>query len=107
MASFFSKLFGLSGGSENKVAEGGSAPKTETYAECLIKAAPMREGSQFRLAGSIEKVVGGETVVRTFIRADLFTSEQDAIDATLRKAHQIIDQNGPSLFSDGTAPRAV
>ena len=107
MTSFFSKLFGRSDNTETKGGEGGNAPKAETYGECLIKATPMREGSQFRLAGSIEKMVGGETAVRTFIRADLFTSEQDAIDATLRKAHQIIDQNGPSLFSDGTAPRAV
>ncbi|WP_075289052.1 HlyU family transcriptional regulator [Pararhizobium arenae] len=106
MASFFSKLFGLSGGSSEKPAGGGAA-KTETYADCLIKALPMREGSQFRLAGSIEKTIDGEVRVRNFIRADLFTSEQDAIDATLRKAHQIIDQNGPSLFSDGAEPRQV
>lgn len=104
MASFFAKLFGISGGSPEKAT---SSARTETYADCLIKPAPMREGSQFRLAGSIEKIVDGETRVRSFIRADLFTSEQDAIDATLRKAHQIIDQNGPSLFSDAVSSRQV
>ncbi|MDQ0320382.1 hypothetical protein QO002_002520 [Pararhizobium capsulatum DSM 1112] len=106
MASFFAKLFGISSASTEKATSGGAA-KTETYADCLIKAAPMREGSQFRLAGSIEKTIDGEIRVRSFIRADLFTSEQDAIDATLRKAHQIIDQNGPSLFSDDAASRPV
>ncbi len=106
MASFFSKLFGLSGGSkEDANASGGG--KTEAYADCLIRATPKREGAQFRLAGSVEKEADGVTKVRTFIRADLFSSEQDVIDATLRKGHQIIDQHGPSLFSDDAISRQV
>lgn len=84
-----------------------SSLKSETYAGCLIKAIPQREGSQYRLAGSIEKEVDGTVRVRTFIRADLFSSEEDVVDATLRKAHQIIDQNGPSLFADDAAARQV
>ncbi|WP_112815447.1 HlyU family transcriptional regulator [Ensifer sp.] len=106
MASFFSKLFGRSGSTETEshVASG----KTEAYAECTIRATPMREGAQFRLAGSIEKSIGeGGVRVRSFIRADLFTSEQDAIDATFRKGRQIIDQTGPSLFSDDAQSRQV
>ncbi len=106
MASFFSKLFGRSGSTETEshVASG----KTEAYAECTIRATPMREGAQFRLAGSIEKSIGeGGVRVRNFIRADLFTSEQDAIDATFRKGRQIIDQTGPSLFSDDAPSRQV
>lgn len=106
MASFFSKLFGRSGSSENQTQ---AAPgKTEAYAECTIRATPMREGSQFRLAGSIEKAsADGGTKTRSFIRADLFTSEQDAIDAALRKGRQIIAQTGPSLFSDDAQSRQV
>ncbi|OCP01025.1 MULTISPECIES: HlyU family transcriptional regulator [unclassified Ensifer] len=106
MASFFSKLFGRSGTSENQAQ---AAPgKAEAYADCTIRATPMREGSQFRLAGSIEKVSPeGAAKVRNFIRADLFTSEQDAIDAALRKGRQIIDQTGPSLFSDEAQSRQV
>jgi hypothetical protein len=105
MASFLSKLFGFSGGSKEGPTV--SSVKTETYADCLIKATPQREGSQFRLAGSIEKDVDGIVRVRTFIRADLFSSEQDVIDATLRKAHQIIDQHGTSLFADDVVSRQV
>ncbi|APG91067.1 HlyU family transcriptional regulator [Sinorhizobium americanum] len=105
MASFFSKLFGLSGGSE-KPAE--PAPgKTESYADCLIRATPMREGAQFRLAGSIEKVLPGGTKVRHFIRADLFTSEQDAIDSALRKGRQIVDEQRAALFADEAQSRSV
>ncbi|HTO31320.1 MAG TPA: HlyU family transcriptional regulator [Pararhizobium sp.] len=106
MASFLSKLFGFSGGSkEDANASGGG--KTESYADCLIRATPQREGAQFRLAGSVEKEADGVTRVRTFIRADLFSSEQDVIDATLRKGRQIIDQHGPSLFSDEAVSRQV
>jgi hypothetical protein len=105
MASFLSKLFGFSGGSNAESAA--SSGKTETYGDCLIRATPQREGAQFRLVGSIEKEVDGVVRVRTFIRADLFSSEQDVIDATLRKAHQIIDQHGPSLFADDTVSRQV
>lgn len=105
MASFLSKLFGFSKGSDEEPSA--SAGKTETYADCLIRATPKKEGAQFRLAGTIEKQVDGAVRVRNFIRADLFSSEQDVIDATLRKAHQIIDQHGPSLFSDDAASRQV
>lgn len=106
MASFFSKLFGFSGGSE-KQAE--PVPgKTETYADCLIRATPMREGAQFRLAGSIEKTMpDGGTKVRNFIRADLFTTEQDAIDSALRKGRQIIEEQRAALFSDEAQSRSV
>ncbi|AFL52253.1 hypothetical protein ABIE78_001876 [Sinorhizobium fredii] len=106
MASFFSKLFGLSGGSE-KQAE--PVPgKAESYADCLIRATPMREGAQFRLAGSIEKAMpDGATKVRNFIRADLFTSEQDAIDSALRKGRQIVDEQRSALFSDDAPSRSV
>lgn len=105
MASFLSKLFGSFGGSGN----GTPAPagKTETYGDCLIHARPIREGNQYRLAGSIEKTDNGTVKVRTFIRADVFASEEDTLDATLRKARQIIDQHGPSLFADEAESRQV
>lgn len=105
MASFLSKLFGFSGGSKAETAA--PSAKTESYGDCLIRATPKKEGAQFRLAGSIEKDVDGVIRVRTFIRADLFSSEEDVIDATLRKAHQIIDQHGPSLFADDVVSRQV
>ncbi len=77
------------------------------HGDCTIRATPMREGAQYRIAGTIEKTVDGAVLKRTFIRADVFASEQDVLDATFRKARQIIDQNGASLFSDGAASRQV
>ena len=104
MASFFSRLFGRS---TSETAPEAASGLTETYADCLIRATPMKEGSQYRLSGVIEKDVGGQTVSRSFIRADMFSSSDEASSAALRKAHQIIDENGPSLFSDGAASRQV
>ena len=45
--------------------------------------------------------------MRNFIRADVFTSSDDAVESTFRKAQQIIDQNGASLFGDGEKIRQV
>lgn len=86
-----------------------AAPVAEpqTHGDCVIYASPISEGSQLRLAGRIEKTVDGEVLVRHFIRADLFTSMDEAVDCTFRKARQIIDQNGPSLFADGEKSRAA
>lgn len=35
-----------------------------------------------------------------FVRADVFTSMDDAVEFTIRKAKLIIDQNGASLFPE-------
>ena len=107
MASIFSSIVSIFSG--GKSAESSVAPKGEPqlYGDCAIYAEPRKEGSQFRLAGRIEKTVGGEVLVRNFIRADVFSSSDDAIECTVRKAQQIIDQHGPSLFGDGEKERQV
>ena len=104
MASFFSKLFGRGGGSDTpaKIAE-----ETESYNDLLLVAAPIPEGGQYRLAGRIEKQDGDRVMARTFIRADLFASRDDTVAATFRKARQIADQHGASLFGDGADSRPV
>jgi len=112
MASIFSKILSIFGGGSASTETpsgkpGASTAEPQLYGECTIFATPQREGNQFRLAGRIEKQVGGETLVRNFIRADLFTSADDATETAFRKAHQIIDQHGASLFSDGEKVRQV
>jgi len=112
MASFLSNIISIfTGGAAQPGAEksGGSTVSAEpqVHAGCTIHATPQREGNQFRLMGRIEKDVNGEILVRNFIRADVFTSSDDAVESTFRKAQQIIDQNGPSLFGDGEKVRQV
>ncbi|MDS7596746.1 HlyU family transcriptional regulator [Agrobacterium tumefaciens] len=100
MASFFSKILSIFGSSQSSEAPQKTA-KAEPHAhgEYLIYATPIKEGGQFRLAGRIEKTVGDETLVHEFVRADVFTSMDDAVEFTIRKAQLIIDQNGASLFA--------
>ena len=97
MASFFFKLFG--GGSAT--ASGPQQSEPETYEGFVLRAAPEAEGSQFRLAGVIIKETADGNLERHFVRADLFTDRDEAIDYTLRKGRQIIDEQGDRLFADG------
>jgi hypothetical protein len=92
--SFFKKLFG---GGDRAAPAPAAAPAVEHKGYSII-AAPMNEGGQFRVAGRIEKAIGGETKTHGFIRADLFTDRDEAIAATVRKAQLIIDQNGDAMF---------
>ena len=50
---------------------------------------------------------GDRVFTRSFIRADLFSSRDDTVASTFRKAKQIVDQHGPSLFNDGVDSRQV
>lgn len=108
MASILSRILSIFTGSGSSAGVA-SAPAAEpqVYQDCTIHALPQREGGQYRLAGRIEKIVDGNVLERNFIRADVFTSLDDALECTFRKARQIIDQNGPTLFADGEKSRIV
>ena len=91
--SILKKLFG--GGSQP------AAPKPLAEADhegFRIVAAPMREGDQFRLAGTIEKEIGGTLRTHRLIRADMFPSAETAAQATIQKARRVIDEQGERLF---------
>ena len=107
MASFLSSIFSIFSGGSKPGTSTAPAAEPRTHGDCVIFATPIREGNQLRLAGRIEKEVDGEVLVRHFIRADVFTSMDEALDCTFRKAGQIIDQNGPTLFSDGEKSRST
>ena len=101
MASFFSKLFSAFGSSpSDDTPKKAETSEAHPYKDCVIYATPMKEGGQYRLAGRIEKKVGEEMLTHEFVRADVFTSLDDAVDFTVRKAQLIIDQSGASLFAD-------
>jgi hypothetical protein len=92
--SFFKKLFG--GGSSDS-----SAPKPGKQAEhkgFTIEAQPYKEGGQFQLAGMISKDIDGVRKEYRFVRADRFTSEDEAADFALSKGRQIIDEQGERMF---------
>jgi hypothetical protein len=106
MAGFLSKLLGAFSGGGGGVDSGGKE-HVQTIGEYTVYATPRKEGAQYRLAGRIEHEANGETLVRNFVRADLFSSETDTVDTTFRKAKQIIEQHGAGLFADGAKERQV
>ena len=92
--SFWKSLFG--GGSSQRAAPKASPP--EHYNGFTIRAAPLQEGGQYQAAGTIAKEVGGVLKEHHFIRADFFTSEEDAMRFSLSKARQIVDLEGERVF---------
>lgn len=99
MTSFVSRIISLFGGSQP--AEPVAVQESrESYQGLNLVAQPLKEGNQYRIAGRIEKNEGGQVLVRHFIRADIFSGEKEAAEFTLRKAKQIVDQHGRSLFAD-------
>jgi hypothetical protein len=89
--SLLSRLFGGGGAAAAK-------PEPEVYQGFSITPAPIREGSRFRVSARIEKQVGGALKSHTLIRADVFESETEAVQASAGKARQMIDEQGERLF---------
>jgi hypothetical protein len=90
--SWFSGLFG-----GKSSAKGESGPVRE-HKGFTITAAPVKESGQFRLAGVISKEIDGVMKEHRFVRADLFTSKDEAIQFAFMKGELIIDQSGEGMF---------
>lgn len=95
--SFLKKLFGLGGGDSD--AQSAAPAETEDYEGFTIAATPYKEAGQFQLCGVISKVIDGERREHRFVRADRFAGQDDAVQMTLMKARQIIDQQGERIFA--------
>ncbi len=68
------------------------------YMGFAIEAAPINEDGKYRSAGFISGELDGETKRIQFIRADQNSDLQTAIDHSLLKARQIIDEQGKGLL---------
>jgi hypothetical protein len=90
--SWLKKLFGGSGASSP------AAGMAREYKGFSIAAAPIRENGQWRLAGIISKEIGGVRREHRFVRADLFSSKDEAEQFAFMKAELIIDQSGEGIF---------
>jgi hypothetical protein len=93
--SFLKKLFG---GGRSDEPKGDKVLGQESHKGFLIKAIEMRAGSEYQLAGTIEKEVAGELKTYRFIRADRMGSVDDLIALALSKGRQIIDEQGDGIF---------
>jgi hypothetical protein len=89
--SFLKKLFG--GG------ESGAVPGASVEHEGFtIRAEPFKAEGQYQTAGVIEKEIGGVRKEHMFIRAERHASFEGAVEFTLLKGRQIVDQEGERLF---------
>jgi len=94
--SFLKRLFG---GGES----GGRGPAAESepveYKGFSIRATPFKDGGQLQCCGVISKEIGGEMKEHRFIRADKFSSVDEATPIILRKGQQIVDEQGERMFA--------
>jgi hypothetical protein len=92
--SFLKRLFG---GGESTKAEPAMAAETE-HKGFTIRATPFKEGGQFQTCGVVTKEIGGVLKEHKFIRADRFSTLDDAVNVSLSKGRQLVDEQGERLF---------
>ncbi len=95
MASFFSKIFG--GGRRDVDPNQGDLVE---HKGLIISPAPISDGGQWRLAGTIIKKSDQRRLEARYVRADVFPSFEAAEEYSVRKGKQIIDEQGERLFVD-------
>ncbi len=100
--SFLKRLFG--GGAPDDSGDSASIAEAVEHEGYLIKATPQKEGAQYRLCALIAKDVAGETKEHRLIRADLFSSVDEANEAAMRKARQVIKEQGDRCLTDVANP---
>ena len=93
--SFLKRLFG--GGGESAKAEPAVAAEAE-HKGFTIRATPFNEGGQFQTCGVVAKEIDGTVKEHKFIRADRFATLEDAVNVSLTKGRQLIDEQGERLF---------
>lgn len=90
LGNFFKSVF--SGGAAARPSE------PVEYKGFSIEAAPINEDGKFRTAGFISGEVDGETRRIQFIRADQNAALEMAIEHSITKGRQIIDEQGSKLL---------
>ena len=90
--SFLKRLFGGSSAAEE---EPGEAVEHNGF---FIRPTPFSDGGQYQTCGIVSKEIGGVTKEHRFIRADRFSSKEEAASHALRKGMQIVDEQGERIF---------
>ena len=98
--SFLKSLFGFGGGKEEAAGPAATAKEAE-HKGFIIRATPYKEGGQYQTAGTIVKEIEGQMKEYKFVRADRFSTIEEAAELSLSKGRQIIDEQGDRMFSKG------
>lgn len=99
--SFLKSLFGIGGGKEEASSGPGATAKEAEHKGFIIRATPYKDGGQFQTAGTIVKEIEGQVKEYKFVRADRFSTIEEAADLSLSKGRQIIDEQGERMFGKG------
>lgn len=89
--SILSRLFGGK-------AKADPGEQVEIYKDFRIFPAPQAAEGGYRVAARIEKDIDGEVQVHQLLRADTIASLDEARVFCVRKARQVIDEQGEAIF---------
>ena len=98
LKSLFARLAGGKAGGEP------AEPPAEAveYKGYRIRPAPYPAEGQYQTAGVVEKDFPDGTKEHRFVRADRHASKDDALEFSLAKGKQIVDQQGDRMFGPDT-----
>lgn len=94
--SFLKRLFG--GGGSDESAGSGTPAKQIEHKGFTIAATPYKNDGQYQTCGVVSKEIDGVLKEHRFVRADRFASLDDAVEVSLRKGQQIVDEQGERIF---------
>ena len=94
--SFFKRLFGGGGSDEGAAA---APAKQIEHKGFTIAAMPYKNDGQYQTCGVVSKEVDGVLKEHRFVRADRFAALDDAVDVSIRKGQQIVDEQGERIFN--------
>ena len=94
--SFLKRLFG--GGGDAGEPKSAAPAKQIEHKGFLITATPYKAEGQYQTCGVVSKEIDGVVKEHKFIRADRHASYDDAVEFSLGKARQIVDQQGDRMF---------
>ena len=92
LKALWDRLMGVSAAEEEVVAD------AVEYKGYRIRPKPYQAGSQYQTSGTIEKDFPAGVKEHRFVRAESHPSKDDAVEFSILKARQIIDQQGDRMF---------
>ena len=95
--SFLKRLFG--GGDKAADASAPAVARQVEHKGFLVSATPYKADGQYQTCGIVSKEIGGVLKENKFIRADRFASLDDAVEVSLKKGIQLVDEQGDKVFS--------
>ncbi|MFB9979867.1 HlyU family transcriptional regulator [Mesorhizobium kowhaii] len=96
--SFLKRLFGGGGGAEAVDPNSAAPAKQVEHKGFLISATPYKTEGQYQTCGVVSKEIDGVVKEHKFIRADRFAGLDDAVDISIKKGIQLVDEQGERIF---------